>query len=153
KPEIYAYGLRNPWRFSFDKESGQLFCGDVGQNMYEEVDIIEKGKNYGWRIMEGFHCYNPSTNCNTSGLTTPIAEYDHTIGKAIIGGYVYRGKSSPSSQGQYIFGDWTGKLFTLIWQHAEQQWNRFNLSVQNQPDNLYINSFGEDESGELYVIG
>ena len=67
--EIFAYGLRNPWRFSFDRKTGQLFCADVGQNEYEEVNIIEKGKNYGWRIMEGFHCYNPSKNCNTTGLT------------------------------------------------------------------------------------
>src|SRR4030095_7048326 len=76
RDEMFAYGWRNPWRFSFDRKEGRLFCGDVGQNEFEEVDIIEKGKNYGWRIMEGSHCYNPSKNCNTSGLTYPVDEYD-----------------------------------------------------------------------------
>jgi glucose/arabinose dehydrogenase len=153
KPEIFAYGMRNPWRFSFDKKTGQLYCGDVGQNMYEEVDVIEKGKNYGWRIMEGFHCYNPSQGCNMNGLTLPISEYDHTIGKCIIGGFVYRGPSAADWLGRYIYGDWTGKIFALIQQPATQEWNRFDLSIQNQPDNFYINSFGEDEAGELYVVG
>ena len=88
RPEIWAYGLRNPWRFSFDPPSGRMFIGDVGQDHYEEVDLGQKGANYGWNIMEGMHCFNPPAGCDQSGLTLPIAEYDHSIGDAIIGGYV-----------------------------------------------------------------
>ncbi|HYV93143.1 MAG TPA: PQQ-dependent sugar dehydrogenase [Chitinophagales bacterium] len=153
RPEIFAYGLRNPWRFSFDKKTGKLFCGDVGQNEWEEVDIIEKGKNYGWRIMEGNHCYNPSSNCNTTGLTMPIAEYDHSEGKSVIGGYVYRGTKSADMEGKYIFGDWSGVFFMLTQQPSTLEWNRFKLSLKDFSGDFYINSFGEDENGELYVLG
>src|SRR5919108_5627736 len=90
-PEIWAYGLRNPWRFSFDRPSGRLFCADVGQDHFEEVDLLQRGGNFGWNIMEGLHCFNPATGCNMSGLILPIAEYDHTEGDAVIGGYVYHG--------------------------------------------------------------
>jgi len=153
KPEIFAYGLRNPWRFSFDKKTGKLFCGDVGQDAWEEVDVIEKGKNYGWRMMEGNHCYNPSSNCNTTGLTMPIAEYDHSEGKSVIGGYVYRGTKSADMEGKYIFGDWTGKFFMLTQQPSTLEWNRYQLTLKDFSGDFYINSFGEDESGELYVMG
>ncbi|MBA3647675.1 MAG: PQQ-dependent sugar dehydrogenase [Chitinophagales bacterium] len=153
--EIFAYGLRNPWRFSFDRTTGRLFCADVGQNDYEEVDIIERGKNYGWRIMEGSHCYNPSHNCNTQGLIFPIHEYDHTVGKSIIGGFVYRGTKYPEMEGKYIFGDWTGKIFVLVQQPATGSWERRDLAIASADlkNNFYINSFGEDENGELYVLG
>ncbi len=154
KPEIYCYGMRNPWKFSFDKASGQLFCGDVGQNKYEEVDIIEKGKNYGWRIMEGLHCYNPAENCNQSGLTLPINEYSHEVGNCIIGGYVYNGKKMPELQGKYIFGDWSGKLFYLI-SISFGSYLRFPLLVNTigtENIGININSFGEDEDGEIYVL-
>ncbi len=91
-PEIYAYGLRNAWRFSFD-DLGRLWAADVGQNAWEEINLIEKGNNYGWRIMEGNHCYNPSSNCNQSGLILPVWEYDHSQlgGYSITGGFVYEG--------------------------------------------------------------
>ncbi len=153
KAEIFAYGLRNPWRFSFDKKTGRLFCGDVGQNEWEEVDVIEKGKNYGWRIMEGSHCYNPSSNCNTTGLTIPISEYGHSEGKSITGGYVYRGTQSRDMNGKYIFADWTGKFFMLSQQPASGEWTRYQLTLKDFSGDFYINSFGEDESGELYVMG
>jgi glucose/arabinose dehydrogenase len=152
-PEIFAYGLRNPWRFSFDKKTGKLFCGDVGQDAWEEVDIIEKGKNYGWRIMEGNHCYNPSSNCDAKGLTMPIAEYSHSEGRSITGGYVYRGAKAPDMEGDYIFADWTGKFFALAQQPATGEWNRFQLSLKDFSGDFYVNSFGEDESGELYALG
>ena len=152
-PEIFAYGMRNPWRFSFDKKTGKLFCGDVGQNEWEEVDIIEKGKNYGWRIMEGNHCYNPPSNCNTNGLTMPIAEYNHSEGRSITGGYVYRGTKSADMEGKYIFADWTGKFFLLAQQPATGEWNRFQVPLKDFSGDFYINSFGEDESGELYIMG
>lgn len=151
--EIYAYGLRNPWRFSFDRQQGTLFCADVGQNEYEEVDIIEKGRNYGWRIMEGNHCYNPSKNCTTTGLALPIAEYGHSEGKSIIGGYVYRGTKAEEMLGNYIFGDWTGKIFMLLKSTASNQWERRTLNVKGVDGGFYINSFGEGADGTLYVLG
>jgi len=151
-PEIWAYGLRNPWRFSFDKSTGELFCGDVGQNEWEEVNIIEKGKNYGWRIMEGRHCFNPSDNCNTSGLELPIDEYGHSVGISVIGGYVYRGSKSRDMQGAYIFGEWKGKIFMLLKQ-PNSTWDRRQFTIKDFDGDLNINSFGEDENGELYVLG
>jgi glucose/arabinose dehydrogenase len=150
--EIFAVGLRNPWRFSFDRKTGELFCADVGQNEYEEVDIIEKGKNYGWRIMEATHCYNPSTNCNTSGLTLPIDEYDHSIGISIIGGFVYRGAETEDMNGRYIFGDWNGKIFMLLQPAGSKNWERRSMTIKNASDDLHINSFGEDANGNLYVL-
>jgi glucose/arabinose dehydrogenase len=154
KPEIYAYGLRNPWRFSFDRATGRLYCGDVGQNKWEETDIIEKGKNYGWRIMEGYHCYSPASGCNMEGLTLPIDEYEHEIGISICGGYVYRGYKFPSLQGYYIFGDWNGKLFYLK-QDKKGDWNRGEVYINDTNSNdigAKLNSMGEDERGELYLI-
>ncbi|MCX6351320.1 MAG: PQQ-dependent sugar dehydrogenase, partial [Bacteroidetes bacterium] len=151
KPEIFAYGLRNPWRFSFDRKTGKLFCADVGQDKWEEIDIIEKGKNYGWRIMEGNHCYNPSANCNENGIVLPIAEYNHAEGKSVTGGYVYRGAKYPAMNGKYIFADWTGSFFMLS--NIGTQWKRQKLNPDKLSDKPYINSFGEDEKGELYVLG
>lgn len=153
KAEIFALGLRNPWRFSFDRKTGNLFCGDVGQNEWEEVNLIEKGKNYGWRIMEGNHCYEPPVNCNHSGLVMPIAEYDHAEGKSITGGYVYRGSASADMNGKYVFADWTGKFFMLSVGAASVAWDRYLLTLKNFSGEFYVNSFGEDERGELYVLG
>ncbi len=152
RPEIWAYGLRNPWRFSFDKTTGQLFCGDVGQNQWEEINIIKRGRNYGWRIMEGFSCFDPPVNCATSRLEPPIAVYGRHDGKSVTGGYVYRGKKFPEIEGKYIFGDWTGKIFMLSYSEVMQKWHRYNLTIQ-PPMQMYINSFGEDELGELYIVG
>lgn len=153
KAEIWAYGLRNPWRFSFDRKTGELFCADVGQNKWEEVDIIEAGKNYGWRLMEGNHCYTPSINCNQKELVLPIAEYDHDVGISITGGYVYRGKSIPSLLGKYIFAEWKGKLFYL--EKSSEKWKMMDLLIDGKKNNdlgADINSFGEDENGELYIL-
>jgi glucose/arabinose dehydrogenase len=97
--EIWAYGLRNPWRFSFDRKTGALFCGDVGQNKWEEIDIIRKGGNYGWRIMEAGHCFKPESGCRQDGLEPPVAEYNHNEGISVTGGYVYRG---PRTEGQAV---------------------------------------------------
>jgi glucose/arabinose dehydrogenase len=149
KPEIWAYGLRNPYRFSFDKK-GRLFAGDVGQDKWEEVDIIEKGNNYGWRLTEGTHCYNPSTGCNTSGITMPVAEYSHREGASIIGGYIYNGTKVPALKGLYVFGDWTSPVYYL--QYAGGAWQRGKVAVQNYPSNLKITGFGEDAAGELYWL-
>ncbi len=150
--EIFAYGLRNPWRFSFDRKTGKLFCGDVGQNKYEEVDIIESGKNYGWRIMEGNHCYNPE-DCEDDGLTLPIYEYPHSVGISITGGYVYRGENKTELSGCYVYGDYNGKLFCLKEENAK--WQNYQLTIEGKKSNdlnCKINSFGEDEQGAIYII-
>lgn len=150
KPEIWAYGFRNVWRFSFDKASGQLFAGEVGQDLWEEVNIIRKGANYGWRIMEATHCHNPAENCDTKGITMPIAEYSHQEGLSVTGGYVYNGKSLPVLKGKYVFADWIGPIFYL--QKAGANWLRGNITLQGIPEGTRITAFGEDSSGELYVL-
>ena len=146
-PEIWAYGLRNPWRFSFERGSGRLFCGDVGQNKYEEIDILQSGGNFGWNVMEGLHCYNPSAGCNMTGLTLPIAEYDHTEGDAVMGGYVYKGTSIPGLAGAYIFSDFGSGT---IWELTENSgtWTRTKLLSSNRN----VSSFGQDVAGEIYVV-
>ena len=147
REEIYAYGLRNPWRISFDPATGRLWAADVGQNMYEEVNIIEKGENYGWDVMEGLHCYEPRTGCNQAGLTLPVWEYSHDLGISITGGYVYRGPSAPSLSGRYLFADYgTGRIWALAWDGARAQ-------VEEIMDtNLSISSFGVDAKQELYAL-
>jgi len=148
RAEIWAFGLRNPWRFSFDLETGLLWAGDVGQSSWEEIDIIAKGANYGWNIMEGSHCYSPSTGCNQSGLTLPIVEYDHSQGCSVTGGYVYRGDQIPSLQGYYIYGDYcSGNIWALAYDGDVVTEN--TLLVDS---GLSITSFGEDLAGNLYIL-
>jgi len=146
-PEIYAVGFRNPWRFSFDQPTGRLFVADVGQDSFEEIDIVQKGGNYGWNIMEATHCFNPPTGCNMTGLLLPITEIPHPEGEAVIGGFVYHGTAIPSLQGQYIFGDLNGKIWTLQQQSSGTFARTLLLTTQ-----LSITSFGQDQSGELYVV-
>lgn len=151
--EIWAYGLRNPWRFSFDRATGDLYIADVGQDTYEEIDFQPAndrgGENYGWRIMEGLHCYNPATGCDQSGLTLPIAEYTHASGCALVGGYVYRGQKYPQLNGLYFFGDYcSGNIWTLQ-RSAAGEWQM----IQRLAAGFTISSFGEDQNGELYVLG
>lgn len=146
--EIYAYGLRNPWRWSFDRISGDLWLGDVGQNAIEEVDIIEAGGNYGWPIMEGNSCYN-SNQCDQSGLVKPVVDYSQndTGGCAVTGGYVYRGNDLPGATGNYIFGDYcSGIIYALI-----PGVNGYSLQEMIDTS-LFISSFAEDNSGELYAL-
>ena len=150
KAEIWAYGFRNPYRFSFDKTSGELFVGDVGQDLWEEIDIVTKGGNYGWRLMEGTHCYNPGTGCDTKGITMPIAEYPHTEGISVTGGYVYRGQQVPALKAKYLFADWSGKIFYL--KKSAAKWTRDKITFQNLPSNLKITGFSEDTKGELYML-
>src|SRR5205807_6541081 len=110
RPEIWAYGLRNPWRFSFDRATNDLWIADVGQDSYEEVDFqpanSRGGENYGWNLMEGLHCYSPATGCSMQGLTLPVAEYSHANGCSITGGFVYRGRVWPGLRGMYLYGDY-----------------------------------------------
>jgi glucose/arabinose dehydrogenase len=148
RAEIWAFGLRNPWRFSFDKETGQLWAGDVGQNMWEEIDIIIKGANYGWNIMEGFHCYSPASGCDQSGLTLPLVEYNHSQGCSVTGGYKYSGDKTPSLRGHYIYGDYcSGNIWALAYQGNIGTGN--TLLVKS---GLNITSFGEDLAGNLYIL-
>jgi glucose/arabinose dehydrogenase len=151
RPEIWAYGLRNTWRYSFDKKSGLLFASDVGQTAWEEVDIIEKGGNYGWRQMEGTHCFNPATGCKIQGMKMPINEYPHNVGISITGGYVYNGKALPQFAGQYIFADWSGPLFAL--KKTGTTWTRNTINITNKKDDFRVLGFAEDNSGELYILG
>ena len=147
REEIYAYGLRNPWRFSFDPQSGRLWAADVGQDRVEEIDLINKGKNYGWNIMEGSLCYNPSSGCNTSGLELPVYEYRHPLGDAVTGGYVYSGQKLPVLHGAYIYGDYGTGLIWGLWYEEGNKLQNFTLANTK----LNISSFGIDENNELYL--
>ncbi|OAS21430.1 hypothetical protein A8708_29585 [Paenibacillus oryzisoli] len=145
--EIYAYGLRNPWRFSFDSATGKLWAADVGQNRFEEINLIEKGKNYGWRIQEGFECYEPKTGCNKTGLEQPLFTYGRDQGVSITGGYVYRGTKLPELNGWYVYADYgTGNIWALSQQKDGTVTNRTLLK-----SGLNIASFGTDAAGELYL--
>jgi uncharacterized repeat protein (TIGR03806 family) len=151
REEIWAWGLRNPWRFSFDRITGQLWAGDVGQNRWEEIDLIEKGKNYGWNIMEGFHCYSPSSGCDTTNLTLPVIEYEHIggTGRSVTGGYVYRGSRLERLYGIYLYGDY---VVRTIWGLRYEDGKIVDHKVIAQSP-VSISSFGEDEEGEVYVVG
>jgi glucose/arabinose dehydrogenase len=150
RPEVWAYGLRNPWRFSFDRATGDLYIADVGQGDYEEIDIARagsgSGQNYGWNIAEGEHCFR-DRSCDNTGLVAPIAEYDHSLGCSITGGYVYRGTAFPSLQGLYFYGDYcSGRIWALS-ETTPGRWQQREL-LQSQAS---ISSFGEDQNGELYL--
>ncbi|KAK5885788.1 hypothetical protein CesoFtcFv8_016888 [Champsocephalus esox] len=171
RPEVYAYGVRNMWRCSVDRGDprtkegkGRIFCGDVGQNKFEEIDIIEKGRNFGWRAKEGFSCYDKKLCANSSlDDVLPIYAYPHTMGKSVTGGYVYRGCEYPNMNGMYIFGDFmSGRLMSLqedrntgTWKYNEVCMGKgmtcaFPGLINNY--HQYIISFAEDEAGELYFM-
>ena len=148
RDEIWAYGLRNPWRFSFDRETGQLWVGDVGQNAFEEIDLVTPGRNYGWNIWEGFHCFS-ETNCVDTDMEPPVVEYPLSGGNcAVVGGYVYRGSQLPSLQGAYIYGDFcSGRIWAL--RHDGRGITDSALILNS---GLQISSFAEGQAGELYVL-
>lgn len=150
RPEIYAYGFRNPWRISFDKLNGRLFAGDVGQKNWEEVDIVTKGGNYGWRVREGTHIKTPN-DPDPNNWINPITDYGRQEGISITGGFLYRGKQIPALQGKYIFGDLMGPVWTLTDVNKEL-WKREKLSISKDPGYWQIYSFGEDQSGEIYLL-
>ena len=162
--EIYAYGLRNPYRFSFDSLTGELIAGDVGQNYIEEIDIIHSGKNYGWNLKEGTFRFDPQTGNVSNYLTglpgtlvNPIAQYDHDDGTAVIGGYVYHGSAIPELVGKYVFGDFTKAFFAptgrLFYADVNTGLiNEFIIGLDNRNLNLYVKGFGQDNSGEIYVL-
>jgi glucose/arabinose dehydrogenase len=149
-PEVWLYGLRNPWRMSFDRASGDLWIGDVGQNSFEEVDVARAGvggSDFGWNRMEATHCYN-ALFCSADGLTPPVAEYGRDVGSTVIGGYVYRGAAYPFAQGTYVFADYgSGGIFAIgsgVTQLVAP------VTVGSGPSGR-ISAFGEDANGELYV--
>jgi glucose/arabinose dehydrogenase len=150
--EIWAIGLRNPWRFAFDRDAGLLYLADVGQNQWEEVNVVPataSGLNYGWNIMEGAHCFQPASGCDQSGVTLPVLEYDHGDGCAVTGGFVYRGRRISSLQGAYFYADYCGG-WVRSFRYANgavterQEWGFGDLGN--------IVSFGEDAERELYVL-
>ena len=152
KPEVWDYGFRNPWRFSFDRQTGDLWIADVGQNKYEEVNFEPAGSkgglNYGWNTMEGTHCYQPSNGCNPSGLTLPVNDYSHDDGCSVTGGYVYRGPREPALVGAYFFTDYCGGLIWALTKDAAGNWQR-TTALDSK---LAISSFGEDQAGEVYAV-
>lgn len=149
RAEIYAYGLRNVWKFSFDTASGQLWAADVGQNRFEEVNIVERGGNYGWNIKEGDHCFAVANCTDVGGLIDPIAEYPHSEGLSITGGFVYHGTNIPSLDGIYIYGDFQfGTVFGLFFDPVTGEAAPRVLSETN----FFISSFAQDQKGEVYLL-
>lgn len=148
RPEIWAYGFRNPWRFSFDRATGDLWIADVGQDTWEEVDFqpasSKGGENYGWNTMEGNHCFR--ANCSMQGLVLPVAEYSHTDGCSVTGGFVYRGNASPALRGTYIYADYCSGRIWGIDRQGSAFANRLLLA-----SGYNITTFGEDEAGEIYA--
>jgi len=149
--EIWAYGLRNPWRFSFDREAGDAWIADVGQNKYEEIDFqpanSKGGENYGWNTMEGSQCYKPATGCDQSGMVKPVFEYDHGDGCSVTGGYVYRGTAIPALAGRYVFTDYCSATLWITTRGPDGAFSTVESGAL--PDG--VSAFGEDEAGELYI--
>jgi len=171
REEIWCYGLRNPWRFSFDRQNGDLYIGDVGQSNWEEINYspIYKvaGSNFGWNHMEGYHCYPPGENCIHDSYISPVFEYPNNAnymktligwdqndaqGCSVTGGYVYRGQSILELQGLYIFGDYcTGKVWSFKVKNGQAE-KYFDWGMNGLEEDLYLSSFGEDGLGEIYLL-
>jgi len=149
--EIWATGLRNPWRFSFDRLTGDLYIGDVGQNRWEEIDFqagnSAGGQNYGWRLKEGTYCYNPQQGCDRGGLTDPIYEYSHDAGCSVTGGFVYRGLSLPALNGYYLYADYCSGAVSALQRDGDGAWQNERLTTAGG----LVSTFGEDSSGEIYL--
>lgn len=156
RPEVWSVGLRNPWRFSFDRQSGDLYLADVGEKAREEVNLSPrtsgsgKGLNYGWNVLEGTICFPPGTICNPAGLTQPLVEYSHGSGCSIIGGYVYRGSAIPALQGTYFYSDFCAGFIRSFRYLNDQVTQHFDWVSLNPSEN--VTSFGEDDQGEIYVM-
>jgi glucose/arabinose dehydrogenase len=149
-PEVWDYGLRNPWRFSFDRKTKDLYIADVGGSVYEEIDVEPAGTggfNYGWVIMEGPECYGGGSDCSQDGLTLPVAQYTHDFGCSVTGGYVYRGDNQESLVGLYFFADYCSGLLWALGKNSAGDW------IMSDPveTGLAISSFGEDRNGEIYA--
>src|SRR5690606_5912253 len=153
-PEVWDYGLRNPWRFSFDGCTGDLYIGDVGQDSWEEINVVPAGQghnNFGWRVREGAHCYQANT-CDFAGMVEPMAEYGRGTGVSITGGYVYRGSLIPSLRGTYFYADYdSGAFFAFDYVNGALE-NERNLTAEVGSNGGQITSFGQDATGEVYVV-
>jgi glucose/arabinose dehydrogenase len=150
RPEVWAYGIRNLWRMAFDKKTGKLWAGEVGQNLYEEIFVIEKGGNYGWNRREGFHPFGAKGVGPNKDMIEPIWEYHHDLGKSITGGGVYRGKMFPELDGHYIYADYvTSKIWALKYDETAK---RVTANRTIKDPNRPVLSFGEDEQGEMYFL-
>jgi glucose/arabinose dehydrogenase len=148
REELFAYGLRNPWRFSFDRQTGRIWAGDVGQNQFEEIDIITRGGNYGWRLKEASICYNPRNDCDPGNLIDPIHQYPRNEGVSITGGIVYRGSMHPTLQGKYLYADYvSGKIWALDYAKESKIENQLLMVTDGT-----ISAFGEDAAGEVYLL-
>src|SRR5581483_5797750 len=148
RPEIWAYGLRQPWKFSFDRQSGDLWCGEVGQDLWEMVYRIKKGGNYGWSVMEGNHPFRPERKKGPTPFLPPVIEHPHSEFRSLTGGYLYRGQRVPELTGAYIYGDFdTGRIWGLRYDGKKVTWHKELTKTQ-----LRLVSFGEDEAGEVYFL-
>ncbi|MDG2308000.1 MAG: PQQ-dependent sugar dehydrogenase [Candidatus Binatia bacterium] len=156
-PDVWAIGLRNPWRYSFDRMTGDLYIADVGQNLFEEVHVAAAGAgsgNYGWNIMEGFHCFDPVEDCDMSGLLLPAVEYGRDLGCSVTGGYVYRGDAVAGLDGWYLYGDFcSNRVWAMRWEAGEVL-EHHEITDDLDPDGIIggLASFGEDADGEMYVV-
>ena len=150
RPEVWAYGLRNIWRMAFDRKTGVLWAGDVGQNLYEEINLIVKGGNYGWKVREALHPFSAKGVGPRKDLIDPIWEYHHSLGVCIIGGHVYRGPRLPELDGAYLYADYvTGKVWALRYDETAK---RVTANRPLRTPGTPILSFGEDEPGEVYFL-
>lgn len=149
--EIWAYGLRNPWRVTFDRKSGTCWAGDVGQDTWEEIDIIQRGGNYGWNHREGMHPFGPAGFKPSENLIEPIWEYHHDVGKSITGGSVYRGKKFPALEGGYLYADYVSGQVWALWYDSEKKQVTANRTIRDK--GAPVISFGEDDEGEVYFTG
>jgi glucose/arabinose dehydrogenase len=148
--EIWVYGIRNVWRIAFDRATKELWAGDVGQDTWEEIDIITRGGNYGWNLREGLHPFGPKGSPPRADIIEPIWEYNHSVGKSIIGGSVYRGKKLPALEGAYVYADYvTGQIWAL-WYDREKKQVAANRTIREK--GLPILSFGTDDEGEIYFL-
>jgi glucose/arabinose dehydrogenase len=152
RPEIWAYGLRNPWRFSFDLY-GRIVAGDVGQDTWEEIDVIRAGENLGWRLREARHCFDPKENCPTAGLVEPVFEYGRESGSSVTGGYVYEGTAIPELKGHYVFGDFvSGRVWAMKLSGPDLASPELASARELGQWPFLVSSFGRDETGELYLL-
>ena len=147
-PEIFAYGFRNIWRLSVDRQTGMVWVGDVGQDLWEEIDIVHRGGNYGWNLREGLHPFGPGGSDPSPNHIEPIWEYHHETGKSITGGHVYRGTSAPQLQGAYLYADYVSGRIWALWYDAQSEQVTANRAIRQTGSPVI--TFGEDDQGEQY---
>jgi glucose/arabinose dehydrogenase len=149
RPEIYAFGFRNVWRLAFDSKTGDLWAADVGQDLWEEINLVRKGGNYGWSVREGLHPFGQKTKASSTTIE-PVWEYDHRIGRSITGGRVYRSSRLPELTGKYLYADYvTGRVWALDY---DRKSGRVLQNLEISPGGVTVTAFGEDAQGEVYYV-